>query len=175
MTQSVKVESVPMEMLKAEANPFGGIVITHEHLDMTPEQFRKRLAYSLSVWQREGFKVVWVEMPIHLSALIPAAVDAGFTFHHSSEKTLMLTQRLEEGAFIPPFATHYIVATRAVLTGNCPEGHLRQVNISSRVLCAKFLKRRVYVPSLRYWSVSVIGMATVMESRTSILSVVSRH
>jgi 8-oxo-dGTP pyrophosphatase MutT (NUDIX family) len=61
---------------------------------------------------------VWLEIPIEKSALIPVAVEAGFTFHHSGENYLMLTLRLVPGAFIPPFATHYIGAGGVVLNGD---------------------------------------------------------
>ncbi|HZA21234.1 MAG TPA: NUDIX domain-containing protein, partial [Dehalococcoidia bacterium] len=39
----------------------------------------------------------------------------GFTFHHSNDDYLMMTYQLVEGAFIPPFATHYIGAGGVVL------------------------------------------------------------
>ena len=58
---------------------------------------------------------MWLNVPVARAALIPIATEAGFRFHHSSEEYLMLTQPLEEGAFIPPYSTHYIGAGGVVL------------------------------------------------------------
>jgi len=47
------------------------------------------------------------------------SVEAGFSFHHTGHHTgqdyLMLTHRLLEGAFVPPYASHYIGAGGVVL------------------------------------------------------------
>jgi 8-oxo-dGTP pyrophosphatase MutT (NUDIX family) len=43
-------------------------------------------------------------------------VQAGFDFHHSGQGYLMMTLRLEEGAFVPAHASHYIGAGGVVLT-----------------------------------------------------------
>jgi 8-oxo-dGTP pyrophosphatase MutT (NUDIX family) len=104
-----------MQLLKATANQFGGLALETEMLPTDPEEFRQRLDYSLSVWKREGFKLVWLEVPTAKAALIPVAVEAGFAFHHTTEQYLMLTHQLEEHAFIPPYATHYIGAGGVVL------------------------------------------------------------
>ncbi len=107
-------------LLEASTNPFGGIIPNPANLPPDPDDFRDGLASSLIAWREEGYKVVWLEVPIGLSALVPVAVAAGFSFHHSGERPnlyspgmendqyLMLTLQLEAGAFIPPFATHYI-------------------------------------------------------------------
>jgi 8-oxo-dGTP pyrophosphatase MutT (NUDIX family) len=58
---------------------------------------------------------VWLEIPIENSVLIPVAVEVGFTFHHSGPDYLMLAYQLQEGAFVPPYATHYIGAGGVVL------------------------------------------------------------
>jgi 8-oxo-dGTP diphosphatase len=86
-----------------------------EGLPALAEEFRQRLCQSLDSWASQGFKVVWLEVPIDKSDLIAVAVEAGFVFHHSGQDYLMLTYRLEEGAFIPPYATHYIGAGGVVL------------------------------------------------------------
>ncbi|MEZ4660817.1 MAG: NUDIX domain-containing protein [Caldilineaceae bacterium] len=104
-----------MELIKATANQFGGLVLDKDELPAEPAEFNERLHFSLDVWRREGFKVVWFEAELALAPLIPAAVENGFTFHHSAETYVMLTIRLEEGAFIPPYATHYIGAGGVVL------------------------------------------------------------
>lgn len=104
-----------MELLAHTPNPFRGVVVNPGELPEDPQTFQQRLVPSLKTWKQEDFRVVWLEVPIQLAGLIPIAVEAGFTFHHSTEDYLMLTLRLEEGAFIPPFATHYIGAGGVVL------------------------------------------------------------
>ena len=114
-------------LLEATTNPFGGIIPNPQALPPDANTFRDSLASSLAAWRDEGYKTVWLEVPIGLSELIPVAVASGFTFHHSGERPnvyspgmegdqyLMLTLQLEPGAFIPPFATHYIGVGGVVL------------------------------------------------------------
>ena len=104
-----------MELIESTINPFRGVVATPSALPGDPEEFRRRLGYSLEQWREQGYLAVWLNVPIGRSALIPVAVDAGFTFHHSGDDYLMLTHMLVEDAHVPPFATHYIGAGGVVL------------------------------------------------------------
>jgi 8-oxo-dGTP diphosphatase len=104
-----------MPILVSKANPFGGTVIDPAALPSDPEEFRIRLAHSLAAWRGEGIRVVWLEVPIDRAVLIPTAVAAGFVFHHAAESYAMLTARIFEGAFIPPYATHYTGAGGVVV------------------------------------------------------------
>lgn len=104
-----------MEVLEFTPNPFGGAVIHPEALPEDASAFRQRLHHSLNAWKAGGLKVAWLEVPAVRAGLIPAAVEAGFAFHHSGETYLMMTHRLAEGAFIPAYATHYIGAGGVVL------------------------------------------------------------
>ncbi len=104
------------QLLEARANPFGGMVITPSELPPGATEFAQRLEVSLKQWTEEGKKAAWLEVPIGKSALIPEAVNQGFVFHHSSEDYLMLTIILQEGAWLPNFATHYIGIGGVVLT-----------------------------------------------------------
>ena len=104
-----------MGVFEFTTNPFGGIIIRPDALPGNSEAFRQQLRQSLAAWQSDGFKVVWLEVPIMKSDLIPAAVDAGFTFHHSGEDYLMMTHRLVENTLVPPYASHYIGAGGVVI------------------------------------------------------------
>ncbi|MBV9168810.1 MAG: NUDIX domain-containing protein [Chloroflexi bacterium] len=106
-----------MEVLPYSPDQFGGIIVEPETLPQDPEAFRKQLEHSLNTWTGEGYRLVWLDTPIDRAALIPVAVEAGFTFHHSGERNVMMTRRLVEGAFIPFHATHYIGAGGVVLNG----------------------------------------------------------
>ena len=89
------------QLLEARANPFGGMVIVPAELPSDAAEFAQRIEVSLRQWTSDGIKAAWLEVPIGKSALIPKAVDRGFTFHHSSEDYLMLTAILQEGALGP--------------------------------------------------------------------------
>ena len=104
------------QLLEARANPFGGMVIVPAELPPHPAEFAGRLEASLQQWTSDGIKAAWLEVPIGKAALIPEAVSLGFTFHHSGEDYLMLTTILQEGAWVPHFATHYIGIGGVVLT-----------------------------------------------------------
>jgi 8-oxo-dGTP diphosphatase len=103
------------DVLEAAPNPFQGIILKPEALPADPEVFRGQLHHSLQVWGRNGYLLVWLEVPIKRSALIPVAVEAGFTFHHTGRDYLMLTHSLTDGVYIPPHATHYVGAGGVVL------------------------------------------------------------
>ena len=105
-----------VQLLESKANPFGGMVTVPLALPEDPTVFSERLTHSLKEWRNDGIKAVWLEVPITRSALIPVAVNQGFTFHHSGEDYLMLTCALVEGAYMPPYATHYIGIGGVVLT-----------------------------------------------------------
>jgi 8-oxo-dGTP pyrophosphatase MutT (NUDIX family) len=96
-------------------NRFGGVVVDPEALPADADGFERRLSESLRYWADQGLKVVWLEVPISKTALIPVAVEAGFVFHHSGQDYVMMTRQLAEGAFVPPYATHYIGAGGVVL------------------------------------------------------------
>ena len=105
------------QLLEARQNPFGGMVIAPGELPADAAEFAlKGSTASLKQWTADGIKAAWLEVPIGMSALIPEAVNQGFTFHHSSEEYLMLTAILQEGAWVPHFATHYIGIGGVVLT-----------------------------------------------------------
>jgi 8-oxo-dGTP pyrophosphatase MutT (NUDIX family) len=110
-----------MKTLEATPNQFGGIIIKPDTLPKTTRTFRSRLQHSLDTWREAGYRLVWLEVPINQANLIPIAVEAGFTFHHTHNGQadrpgyLMLTCRLEADAFIPAYASHYIGAGGVVL------------------------------------------------------------
>lgn len=104
-----------VEVLASTVNAFRGVVPTPAALPEEPEVFRRQLLQSLHAWREEGLLVVWLEVPISRSALIPVAVETEFAFHHAGNDYLMLTYRLTEDAFIPPYATHYVGAGGVVL------------------------------------------------------------
>ena len=99
-----------MHLLPSTTNPFGGVLPEPEALSPDPGVFGDQLRHSVEAWRAQDLRVVWLEIPIDRSQLIPVAVHVGFVFHHSGEDYLMLTFRLVEDAYIPAYASHYIGA-----------------------------------------------------------------
>lgn len=107
------------EILRFSPNQFGGVVVDADALPRAPAEFGRRLAASLDAWRADGRKVVWLDIPLSLAALVPAAARAGFEYHHAKDGAdggALMTLRLEKGAYIPPFATHYVGAGAAVVS-----------------------------------------------------------
>ena len=104
-----------MEIIKAQKNIFGGLVVESSDLPSDPQEFSVRLNHSLDSWKSEGVKVVWLAASLQQAALIPVCTEAGFTFHHAEGENLQMTCTLVPGSFIPPYATHYIGAGGVVL------------------------------------------------------------
>jgi 8-oxo-dGTP diphosphatase len=104
-----------MQTLEHTINPFNGVIIDPAQLPSDPLRFRELLVSSLAAWQQDGRALVWLEVPITKSRLIPEAIECGFGFHHSSDSQLMLTYRLNPDALIPTYATHCIGAGGVVL------------------------------------------------------------
>ena len=104
-----------MESLAFSPNQFGGVVTDAEGLPEDPSEFRRLLRSSLDAWTSEGYKVVWLEIPLAKSALVPIAAEAGFEYHHAESEYVLMTLQLVEGSYIPPYATHYIGAGAVVL------------------------------------------------------------
>jgi 8-oxo-dGTP pyrophosphatase MutT (NUDIX family) len=97
-----------MGTLAFSSDQFRGVLVDATQLPENPETFRASLGESLAAWKGEQFRVVWLDVPVNRSALIPVAVDAGFRFHHANEENVMMIHRLVEGAFVPPHATHFV-------------------------------------------------------------------
>ena len=82
------------QFIEATNNLFGGVVTIPGALPDDPSEFQTALRRSLDLWSSEGIRVVWLEVPISKAALVPVAVEAGFSYHHAGEQYLMLTHRL---------------------------------------------------------------------------------
>lgn len=103
-------------MLQALKNRYGGVFVSGNELPIERAQFRDAMATALAAWTHEGIKLAWLEIPARRGALLPDALDLGFRMHHSRNETLMLVQRLVEGAYIPDACTHSIGAGGLVLS-----------------------------------------------------------
>jgi 8-oxo-dGTP diphosphatase len=96
------------DLLAAEPDQFGGVIVDADRLPADADEFSALLDRSLTTWRTDGKRLVWLGVPLARAALIPVAVTAGFVFHHSNEGEVMMVCRLVEDAFVPTHATHYI-------------------------------------------------------------------
>ena len=104
-----------MQTLAYSPNQFGGVVADPHNLPSDPREFEKALRDSVDTWIADGYRLVWLELPLSRAALVPIAADMGFEYHHAKEDYVMMTLRLTFGAYIPPYATHYIGAGAVVI------------------------------------------------------------
>ena len=123
-----------MPLLASTENPFGGVIVDPKGLVENPLVFQNDLCQSVASWRTQSYRVVWLEIPIELSKLIPVAVEQGFVFHHSGNDYLMLTCCLEQDAFVPAYASHYIGAGGVTLNSRqellvVSEKHLSLIHI----------------------------------------------
>jgi len=96
-----------MTLLEATTDMFGGVTVDSE-LPENPSEFEEILSRSIEAWRADGKRLAWIRIPIDRSALIPVAVQHGFTFHHANESDLMMVAKIVSEAFVPYHATHYI-------------------------------------------------------------------
>ncbi len=108
--------SIRLQPLEATPDAFKGIAPSPEHLPEDPIAFSDSLSHSLDAWREDGFRVVWLQIPLSKADLVPVAVKRGFTFHHAEEGYVQLTLKLVDDAYVPNHATHYIGVGGVVLS-----------------------------------------------------------
>jgi len=104
-----------MPTLVYTVNQFQGAQVDREKLSSDADEFRMQIEEALKEWRAGEIRLIWLEIPIEKSRLIPVATEAGFTFHHANEDSLTLTYQVQSAAFIPTYATHCIGAGGVVL------------------------------------------------------------
>ncbi|HIA75127.1 MAG TPA: NUDIX domain-containing protein, partial [Dehalococcoidia bacterium] len=97
-----------MSDLVWSVNPFGGAVIDPNSVPSLVSEFETGLMNAIQTWRTKDIKVAWLEIPKLAFKAIPRASEEGFLFHHATEEYAMMTLQVEENAFVPPYATHYI-------------------------------------------------------------------
>jgi len=96
------------EELPFSVNRFDSAEVGPDGLGGDPEAFAAALAATVAACRGRGLRMAWLEIRERDSRLVPAAVEAGFRFHHTGEGYLMLALQLREEARVPDYATHYI-------------------------------------------------------------------
>ncbi len=95
-------------MLSYTTDIFNGVTIQPDSLPPTAAAFHSELVDSIRHWRAQDYSLAWIDIPAQRAALVPEAVALGFSFHHTAGDTLTLTLQLQEGAFVPPAASHYV-------------------------------------------------------------------
>ena len=106
---------MPATLLSSQPDHFLGEIIDPDKLTTDVHEFTRQLAESLSVWKENGRRVIWLDLDREHAALVPAAVEAGFEYHHTDTDSVTMTVRLVEAAHVPPYATHYVGVGGVVL------------------------------------------------------------
>ncbi len=103
------------KLIASHPDHFKGEIIDTETLTASAEEFEAQLAESIKAWKDNATRVVWLELDEGHTSLVPVAAGAGFVYHHAEPGNLVMTLRLDESAYIPPYATHYIGVGGVVL------------------------------------------------------------
>jgi len=104
-----------MKILQHSSNPFGGVILSSKDIPLSSDDFFNTIKFSIDEWRKENYKVVWLELDLKRSQLVPIAVSLGFEYHHCTSKDLMLTYSIVKDSFIPPYSSHYIGAGGVVI------------------------------------------------------------
>jgi 8-oxo-dGTP pyrophosphatase MutT (NUDIX family) len=96
-----------MDVLPFKTNPYSGVLPNPANLPTTAKAFKEQLSFSLEQWRSEGYKIVWLEIPVVKAKLVAPATKLGFVFHHATETYLMMTLKLAADAGMLHYATHY--------------------------------------------------------------------
>lgn len=104
-----------MDVLPYKTNPYSGVLPEPSSLPKTAKRFSEQMVVSLEYWRTQGFKLVWLELPVTRANLVAAATKLGFVFHHATEQYLMLTYKLLPEAPSLAYASHYVGVGGAVI------------------------------------------------------------
>ncbi|KAL0407184.1 UNVERIFIED_CONTAM: Nudix hydrolase 2 [Sesamum latifolium] len=96
-------------ILEGEEDHHGGVIVEMTSQPLDPVVFAALLKASLSHWQQQGKRGIWIKIPIELVNLVEPAVKEGFYFHHAEPKYLMLVHWLPGTAnTLPANASHRV-------------------------------------------------------------------
>ncbi|MFT7587792.1 MAG: 8-oxo-dGTP pyrophosphatase MutT (NUDIX family) [Cellvibrionaceae bacterium] len=101
--------------LQYRTNNYASVIVDGHSLPADALEFTRLLPQALDQWRKEGFRSVWLEVPIGKAALITIATTIGFEFHSTDPDALTLTLRLVEDVALPYGATHQIGAGGVVI------------------------------------------------------------
>ncbi len=114
MADELTADTVSGEGLSGARNRYGDFVIDAGSLPESASDFEEQLGRVLPGW-RAGHKVLWLEVPLRSTALIPVAVGEGFVFHHARREAVTLTLAPAPDSFVYPDASHYVGAGGVVI------------------------------------------------------------
>ena len=97
------------DVLPHRLDRYNGVIIESQYIPDSKDGFLLLLRSSLSAWQSQGRRGVWLKLPIEKAEYIPLAVEEGFIFHHAEKNFIMMTTWLsEEENRMPAGATHHV-------------------------------------------------------------------
>ena len=101
--------------VRYETNSYLAVSVEAESLPDQRAEFEHLLPLAIAHWRAEGYRSIWLPIPIAKSELIPVATGLGFNFYSTGPNQLTLTLRLEEDVNLPGGATHQIGAGGVVI------------------------------------------------------------
>ncbi|XP_054778352.1 nudix hydrolase 7-like [Prosopis cineraria] len=118
MSASTAIEVMQDRGLNAEDDCFGGVIVNVEE-PMDSMVFSSLLKSSMSNWQEQGKKGVWIKLPIGHANLVETVVKAGFRYHHAEPDYLMLVHWIPNtDDTLPANASHRVGIGAFVMNDN---------------------------------------------------------
>ncbi len=102
--------------LSFEENPYQGVELNPETLPESASGAFECLEETLGELKLKGYQLAWLLLVPERAEAVPAALKAGFEYHHAGpEEGVLLVCRLNPDAHVPEYATHYIGVGGVVL------------------------------------------------------------
>ncbi|KAK6154587.1 hypothetical protein DH2020_008835 [Rehmannia glutinosa] len=106
---ALSVPSVDGGVLEGKNDDHGGVIVEMTNEPLDPVVYVSLLKASLSHWEQQGKRGIWIKIPIELANLVEPTVKEGFYFHHAEPKYLMLARWLPSTPnTLPANASHRV-------------------------------------------------------------------
>jgi len=110
---------VPGVPLQHHTDRYNSAIVEDARLNSSStsrEQFQALLDESMEKWKEANIRAVWIRIATEACELIPVAIKAGFTPHHSAPDHFTMTAWFGKGeSRLPPAASHFVGVAGFVL------------------------------------------------------------
>lgn len=99
-------------MLQITEDTYNGVIVETSSLPQSLDEFTAEL--ELLVQSISSKSLLWIQIPIEKSELVPILTQHGFVFHNCEQTYIMLVKKLQNNAIIPT-TKNYIVGVGAIV------------------------------------------------------------
>uniref|UniRef100_A0A0D6QU73 Nudix hydrolase domain-containing protein n=1 Tax=Araucaria cunninghamii TaxID=56994 RepID=A0A0D6QU73_ARACU len=107
------------KLLDACEDNYDGVTVELDNVPLDVDGFVSSLRVSLSKWEQQGKKGVWIKVPKNHAKLVPAAIEEGFWYHHAERDYVMLVYWIPKSpCTLPANASHQVGVGGFVMNDN---------------------------------------------------------